>query len=263
MDIWPRPPRKPQRRRLRLRPALATDVAGEAESSDVSDEGPDSGAELSEDDPPDEHAVLEVDELLERLGDIAGDVSLDELVVAEDKGEPPPLAARPAACAGAHADAPAPATPPRLASGSGAASSSGPVAFEPPPPAPLPIPDEHHGPAGRGVALRRGKAAATVVLEGGVLSYYTSNAVFQATCRNPFHGACVLTRKRSVLAQLRGRPCGLMAAWLALGPRCETKAAHWELLSELETDEEMVGALRDVLRSSEDGRAVLAQELPP
>ena len=72
----------------------------------------------------------------------------------------------------------------------------------------------------------------------------------------------MLTRKRSVLAQLRGRPCGLVAAWLALGPRCETKAAHWDLLADLETDEEMLGACLDVLRSSEDGRAVLAQELP-
>ena len=79
----------------------------------------------------------------------------------------------------------------------------------------------------RAVAAR---SAAELVLEidGGVLSYYRQG-IFTATCSNPLHHRCVLTRTaRAGRAPAQGRPLGLLASWLAMGTAVESKEEHWD-----------------------------------
>lgn len=92
----------------------------------------------------------------------------------------------------------------------------------PPPPAPRPSapPGEEARPRGRG--------AETVVFPWGKITYYASKRSFEAICRNPAHGKCVLTRsaKGRKAEPLGGRPLGFMAAWLQQG-HVASKEAHW------------------------------------
>lgn len=117
---------------------------------------------------------------------------------------------------------------------------------------------------GRGASGALGKQrrppAAYVEVSGGSIAFYTSNKVFQAMCSNPFHGACVLTRKNTRLAHMGGRPLGLMMSWLAMAPVCDTKEAHWEALAELLDNKEFRAAQREVLAATAGGAELLAYE---
>lgn len=75
-------------------------------------------------------------------------------------------------------------------------------------------------PRPRAHGLPRGRAQASVLLEGGRLSYYESKSAYQAVCGNAAHGRCVLTRSR------KSRPLGLLSAWLAQSG-VDTKEQHW------------------------------------
>lgn len=87
-----------------------------------------------------------------------------------------------------------------------------------------------------GVARTRGTFASQMTVNGGVIAFYDSNQVFQATCTNPFHGACVLTRKNTRRSHMKGRPVGFLVAWLAQGPFEETKDGHWKSIPHIAAD---------------------------
>ena len=81
--------------------------------------------------------------------------------------------------------------------------------------------------AARG-ALARNKALLTTTVEGGTISYY-AQGFFTATCRQPGHGKCVLSRTSVGGSRAQqGRPLGLMVAWLGAAHRHATKAEHWD-----------------------------------
>ena len=77
---------------------------------------------------------------------------------------------------------------------------------------------------------RRIHVPAQVVFDvpGGKLTFY-SKGYITATCSNPRHGKCVMSRSTLVGRALgQGRPLGLMKAWLQLGRTCPSKEAHWD-----------------------------------
>ena len=83
---------------------------------------------------------------------------------------------------------------------------------------------------------RRMAAEVTVTLPGGgKIAYYSNKAAFEATCPNPAHGHCALTRT-SKSRQSRqhglvaGRPLGLMCCWLNHA-EVASKSDHWHLPS--------------------------------
>ena len=104
------------------------------------------------------------------------------------------------------------------------------------------------------------------LLGKGRITWYRKSGNFVALCKCPGHGKCELTRtSRSDLAnwkrfgQLMGRPLGLMAAWLHLGPTCGTKAKHWDF----DTMNIPLAArqeARAALAVTAQGRALLAME---
>ena len=75
--------------------------------------------------------------------------------------------------------------------------------------------------------------------EGGLMQYYPTDRRFTATCDNPLHGSCVLTRYDRQRSRMQGRPCGLMMAWLAASAVVETKEDHFNMVAELEADYEI------------------------
>ena len=119
---------------------------------------------------------------------------------------------------------PAPPTPIADVEMAGAASSSGAGEAVPDGEVPPPSPAEDPG-------FGRSRPPAVLFVHGGKLSLYTARAkVFAtATCDNPRHGKCVLTKslEPSATDPAQGRPLGLLLAWLAKGSDQETKEAHW------------------------------------
>ena len=103
---------------------------------------------------------------------------------------------------------------------------------------PLPEAQEQEPPARRRriEGGRRLAAEVTVSLPGGgKIAYYSNKAAFEATCPNPAHGHCVLTRTSKARQSrqhglVAGRPLGLMCCWLKHADVAD-KAAHWHLPS--------------------------------
>lgn len=129
------------------------------------------------------------------------------------------------------------------------------VAQPPPPPPPL-------VPLARG---SRSRGEATVNFPMGRITFYESKGVFEAVCRNPLHGKCVLTRTSRCRAgtegsetPLGGRPLGFLAAWL-LKAEVGSKAEHWEPERMHNTLEERQAG-RQVIRDAENGEALFAKE---
>lgn len=111
----------------------------------------------------------------------------------------------------------------------------------------------------------------SVHFEGGSVTYYAasahSKARFQATCGNPSHGKCRLTRSAEAHAkegvrQAHGRPLGMLAAWLALANIAgfESKADHEVAVAFLDFDTRM--AARMDLARQPNGPELLATERP-
>ena len=158
-----------------------------------------------------------------------------------------------------------------LPAGSGMGASSSSSSAPPlPPPAALPPVSDDEGEQIRG-------RASVFFVEGGKLSYYTDKKFMTATCCNPKHGKCVLTRIARVGPQGHdGRPLGLFLAWLAKGSACETKAEHWksstwptleERLAARETfaleDHPDARRMRKAERKQRDGEGVEPILIPP
>ena len=79
-------------------------------------------------------------------------------------------------------------------------------AVEPPPPAKgsRPIPGQP-----------RDRATARIVLENGsILAFYERYGRWQATCKHESHGECKFTQGTTKTCLGKGRPVGLMVAWL-------------------------------------------------
>lgn len=149
---------------------------------------------------------------------------------------------------------------PAVREGEQGAAASEPAAPEAPPPPPVPEAHEED--------RQRGAGEAMVVFPFGKISYYESKKVFEATCRNPAHGKCVLTRTcnaRGVVAETGaprgGRPVGFLAAWLLKSGRAGSKAEHWSppflksSLAERQT-------ARDSVERKDNGPAMLLKERP-
>lgn len=123
----------------------------------------------------------------------------------------------------------------------------------PPPPPPI---AEARGP--------RGKAAVTVTFPHGKISYYASKNSFEAICRNPAHGKCVLTRTAkgkpgpAGKPPKGGRPLGFMAAWLQHSPVAD-KVMHWSP-EFLHGSIEARTAGREFIKGAHFGAELLAHE---
>ena len=91
-----------------------------------------------------------------------------------------------------------------------------------PPPA---VPSRAASSAGK--ASERDNALLLMQCDGGTLRYY-KQGFFTATCNNPRHKRCTLTRTAAAGKKpAQGRPLGLMLAWLQWGEGLETRAQHW------------------------------------
>lgn len=120
----------------------------------------------------------------------------------------------------------------------------------------------------RGQAAQRGsgtRGAAEEVLfacEGGVLTFYESSGNFAATCDNPAHGRCILTRtsKASERSNRRGqgRPLGYLAAWLATNDQ-DTREEHRAFMPAIEERRR----LRQEYSASVAFKALESSERPP
>ena len=131
-----------------------------------------------------------------------------------------------------------------------------------------PVPEEEsQGGGGRSrgaLAGRRVMAACNAHLPGGRLAFYASTGCFQATCDQ--HPSCSITRvgskaRPSLLKPSRGKPLGLMVAWLLKAAECPTKEAHEALLSSL--DLETRRAARQRLLEEPSGAAMVSFERDP
>ena len=96
---------------------------------------------------------------------------------------------------------------------------------------------------------------------GGRIMYYHTKNLFTATCSQPGHGQCVLTRSAGAGRRAaQGRPLGLLASWLAAGARHATKAEHWDR-SQWPSHEQR-STHRDLLAENPLGLQLLQEERP-
>lgn len=116
---------------------------------------------------------------------------------------------------------------------------------------------------GATAVTERGTADVVCAVPGGTIRFY-AKGFFSATCRNPLHGKCVLTRQ-STAAKAKGRlaagrPLGYLAAWLLMGSHADidTKLKHWNKDSQPSYDDR--DKARRELGKSSNGRGLLAQE---
>ena len=105
----------------------------------------------------------------------------------------------------------------------------------------------------------------TVVIPGGHITYYHTIHSFQATCNNQSHGRCALRRQatadgRGGTNQAAGRPLGYLAAWLAMGARCDSKDMHWDPLNQPSLTDR--SHARAGLALQPAGLAILGKERP-
>ena len=109
----------------------------------------------------------------------------------------------------------------------------------------------------------RQTSTARVEVGTGTIAYYSNKGAFQATCR--VHKQCALTRVGSrarvqPALPAKGRPLGLMAAWLLAGGGHPTKEAHMACLRGLNYD--MRKAAREELLRHAAGVEVAGYERP-
>lgn len=102
-----------------------------------------------------------------------------------------------------------------------------------------------------------------MVFKWGKITYYPSKRVFEAICRHPAHGKCVLTRTshgRGGAASGAGRPMGFLAAWLERADQ-PSKAAHWAP-EVLHASAAARRAAREAVKAMPNGPALLSHERP-
>lgn len=114
---------------------------------------------------------------------------------------------------------------------------------------------------------RKGGSEVTVVVPGGFVAFYANKQQFQATCDNPSHGSCKLTRtcRGSSAAPSAvpkgGRPVAFLAAWLANGEHVDSKAQHWDRAL-MNSSLEQRTRLRNMFKEVASGRQLLSYERP-
>ena len=129
-----------------------------------------------------------------------------------------------------------------------------------PPPAPAAPPSEAGSEGGRSERLPIG---VTALVPGGRISWYRKG-MFEASCRNPDHKRCVLTRKSvryaasSAAAPRGGRPLGFWVAWLGSNHQPD-KAGHWRPEA-MDFDHATRARCRERLREMPGGVEILAME---
>ena len=100
----------------------------------------------------------------------------------------------------------------------------------------------------------------SVEVVGGRLAFYAAG-FFTATCRNPRHGRCVMTRSSQPGGKAaQGRPLGLLMSWLQRSDLCLSKEEHWN--KESMPSLEQRTAARNQLASVVGGQTLLAFERP-
>lgn len=112
----------------------------------------------------------------------------------------------------------------------------------------------------------RGSADLALKVPGGTIRFYENKKQFTATCDNPNHGKCVLTRQshaykgnaRSENQKAKGRPLGQMCAWLAIGQHIHEREDHWD--PDRAPDHATRLAARLGLEASATGRLMLGNE---
>ena len=189
-----------------------------------------------------------------------GDDCLEALVAMSDEQLCQPCAPPPESAPLANGMSPLGTSAPPASAGVPPPSSSAAEAAFPVPAPPSPV-----APARTG---RRKKPAATATFPWGKISYYESNkGIFEATCWNPNHGKCVMTRSARALASSSrapmprgGRPCGFLAAWLELSCTAD-KAQHWSP-EVMHTSREARRSAREALKATDAGRLLLSYERP-
>ena len=92
------------------------------------------------------------------------------------------------------------------------------------------------------------------------MSFYEASQNFVAVRSSPPHGICTLTRGKSLRSHMRGRPCGLLAAWLAIGGLCETKEEHYDMVDGIFATRQLRLDSRAEMASTMDGVQVLRRE---
>ena len=118
------------------------------------------------------------------------------------------------------------------------------------------------------IDLREG-ADVAVAVPGGVIRYYTKTMNFTATCNNPLHGKCVLTRKSEAYRRAaksdnmaaKGRPLGFMSAWLDMGRHKPSKDHHWDTANYPDFHTRLVARL--ALSTASGGSDLLDKEREP
>lgn len=125
-----------------------------------------------------------------------------------------------------------------------------------------------HPPPAAGVRMQwgpRGHGEATVEFPCGKITYWSSKGVFEAICRNPAHGKCVLTRSakaRRNTEQRGGRPLGFLAAWLLKAEQAADKTEHWSQEFMHSSLEDRVAG-RTYIAVSDNGEDLLSKERAP
>ena len=225
-------------------------AAGDGGWSDDDEDAVPCLAAADEDEEVDDHEAEDLASLLRLLGEDEGGRAGEDDVAEAGEGEPAPAPIAPVAM-----DVPDDIG----AAGSGALPPLPPPAAAPPPlqpPAGAP-PDI----GAKGQAART-KALVSIELDFGSIAFYKGGR-FQATCGNPLHGKCVLTRHNTLKSHMRGRPLGFMVAWMALGHICDTKEEHWNELDNIADDMPNRIAAREVLKGHRQAQDLLDKERFP
>ena len=92
---------------------------------------------------------------------------------------------------------------------------------------------------------------------------------FTATCNNPLHGKCVLTRKSEAYRRAaksdnmaaKGRPLGFMSAWLDMGRHKPSKDHDWDTANYPDFHTRLVARL--ALSTASGGSDLLDKEREP
>lgn len=104
-------------------------------------------------------------------------------------------------------------------------------------------------------------------LPTGKITWYKKYNRFEATCKRPSHGRCVLTRSgnMSMLPGCGGRPLGLMAAWMnASATDAPDKVSHLAFAVELEHEAQFGRRMaeRERLKTTASATNLFAREAP-
>ena len=247
-EFWPPP--KAKRGKRKKRPADSDDQDEEADAVEEVDELAILGAAAEPEEESDEAALVEHAMALEaaRLADMeaAEAEALVDVMPGEDEDVP---GAR--SSSGSSSDSSSSSS--RSSSSSSSSSASEGVDSDDVSSAPPPAGDKR-------------RDCMVVLSGGGVIRWYGNGENFAATCPNPAHGKCVMTRASCGHAFIaaryphQGRPVGMLAAWLA-NSGVPSKKDHWEKadMPSLSARE----AARAELKTSRAGRRILRRERSP